>query len=144
MQKAIGNLILGIWISSSLLVDIFLGAMSLWIVGFSLSLSEGGPYRKATPYAMPIHEVLISQISISLLCLFIGLAWSGIVLVISERLLGLLKSTPPSSWRFRRLSFGLFILAIATISIGIVIGNAILLSDQIQGRAAFNRMLESI
>ncbi|WP_310483461.1 hypothetical protein [Chamaesiphon sp. VAR_48_metabat_403] len=140
MKTAIGNLAIGMWIVASLWVDLWLGTMLMWTVSTFLSLTEGGPFRKATPYAMPIHEVLIYQISTSLLCLFIGLAWAGIVLVISERLLVLLKSNSRSARQFQRLSTILYILAIGAIVIGITIGNAIVYYDQIQGRAAFDRV----
>ncbi len=140
MKTAIGNLIIGIWIIINLWVDLWLSTMLLSIVSTFLSLTEGGPYRKATPYAMPIHEVSIYQISLSLLCLFIGLAWVGSVLVISERLLVLLQSRSRSDRQFQWLSTSLCILAIGAISIGIIIGNTIVYYDQIQGRAAFDRI----
>ncbi len=81
------------------------------------------PYYKDNIYALPINEVIFLQIGLSILLGSIGLAWSGLVLTISERLLSCLKFYPLPSNKFRNLSLRLFKLAAMAIFLGIVIAN---------------------
>jgi ABC-type uncharacterized transport system permease subunit len=140
MNKTGAKLILSIWIAITLSIDLFLSTISFWIVRFSITLNEGGQFRKDTPYAMPIHEVALHQIVISLIALFFGMIWVGIVLIASNRILLLLRFSRPQNSSFNRLSLNLFGLGIIAIALGIASGNINMIYDQIQGRARFDRV----
>jgi hypothetical protein len=143
MNKAIERLILWFWIITTSLLDFCLGALSVWIISLTIHLGDdGAPYYKDNIYALPIHEVIILQIELSLFCFLIGLAWSGIILIISERLSLLLKFKQPQNHSFSSLSLKLFKFALITIVLSIALGNITLIYDQIQGRARFDRMFD--
>jgi hypothetical protein len=141
MNKLVKQSILWFWISTTSLLDLSLGIMSFWIISLTIHLGDdGAPYYKYNIYALPISEVIILQVELSLFFFLIGLAWSGIVLTGSERLLSLLKFPQSQNKRFRSLSSRLFKVALITVVVSIAIGNISLIYDQIQGRAAFDRM----
>jgi hypothetical protein len=140
VHKAVKKLILSIWIGITLSIDLFLSTISFWVVRFVITLNEGGPFRKDTPYAMPIYDVVLHQIAVSLVALFFGLIWLGIVAIASERILLLLRFSRSQNSSFNSLSLKLLGFGIVAICLGIAIGNIDIIYDQIQGRARFERV----
>jgi hypothetical protein len=138
MNKKAGNTILLIWIGITSLLDLGLGMFFYPIIVYVNYANDGAPFYEDNAYAIPIHELVLNQIVVSLLLLLFGVVWSAIVLMSSERLLVLLKFPTPQNHKFSHFSLGLFKFALLTIVLAILIGNVSLIYDQIQGRSAFN------
>jgi hypothetical protein len=142
-SKIISNLIISIWIGTVGSIDLLLSWISL-IIRIGISLNESGYYRKDTPYAVPIHEVIFSQFYLSIGCLCIGFVWSGILIIISERLLFLLKFPKYQDRRFHSLTLKLVGFTMGMIVVAIAIGNGWIAVDQIRGRERFEHNLKWI
>jgi hypothetical protein len=143
IKSIVSKSILSIWIGIILSIDLLLSWLSL-LLSISITLLEGGYYRKDTPYAMPIHEVILTQISFSIGGLFIGLIWSSIILIVSERLLLLLKFPKSQDRRFHSLTLTLIGFTMGMIVVAIAIGNGWMIDDQMRGRDRFERKLKWI
>jgi hypothetical protein len=141
MNQVVKKLILSIWIGITISIDLFLSKIAFWIVRFTLALNEGGPFRKDTPYAMPVYEVILHQVIVSIVTLSIGIICAGIGWKISARILLLFRFYRPDRSRFDRLNLQLLQFGIIAIGVGITIGNIDIIYDQIQGRARFDRVL---
>jgi hypothetical protein len=141
INSIISNSILSIWISIIVSIDLLLSWISL-IISVSISLNESGYYRKDTPYAMPIYEVIFGQVYLSIGCLCIGSIWSVILIIISERLLFLLKFTKSQDRRFHSLTLKLVGFTMGLIIVAIAIGNGWIAYDQIRGRERFEHNLK--
>jgi hypothetical protein len=137
MSKKGRNLVLLLWIGTTLLLDLLLGVFSLPLVAFVNAMNDGAPYYEDNTYALPIQTVVVNQVVTSLLLILFGLAWSAIVLMSSERLLLFLKFPTPQNHKFSDLSLNLFKFALLVVVFTILIGNISLIYDQIQGRAVF-------
>jgi hypothetical protein len=135
------KLILSIWIGIVGSIDLLLSWISL-IISTSISLNESGYYRKDTPYAMAIHEVIFGQFYLSIGCLCIGSIWSVIVIIVSERILFLLKFPKSQDRRFHSLTLKLVGFTMGMIVVAIAIGNGWIAYDQIRGRERFEQNLK--
>ncbi len=139
-DRVVKKLILSIWIVITISIDLWLSTIAFWIVRFTIALNEGGPFRKDTPYAMPIHQVILHQVVVSSIALSIGIICAGIGWKISERILLLFRFSHPDWRRFDRLNLQLIQFGIIAIVVGIAIGNIEIIYDQIQGRERFDRV----
>jgi hypothetical protein len=139
MNKQAGNIILSIWLGITSLLDLGISIFFYPIVAYINYTNDGAPYYEENAYIIPIHQIVLNQIVMSLLVLLFGLVWSAIVLMSSQRLLVFLKFPIPQNNKFSHFSLGLFKFALLTIFLAILVGNITLIHDQIQGRAAFDR-----
>jgi hypothetical protein len=138
MNKTVASIMLLFWIGTTICLDLLLAIFSLPIVAAIPASNDGVPYYESNAYAAPLYQVVIIQVAISLLFLAIGMVWSGLVLLISERLLIFLKFPTPQNHKFTHLSLTLFKIALAIAVFTVLIGNISLIHDQIQGRTHLN------
>jgi hypothetical protein len=139
MNKKSRNIILWIWIGTTSLLDLGIGIFSFPLIAYINYPNDGMAYYEDNAYTMPIPGIVFNQIMISLLVFLFGIVWSAIVLMSSERLLFFLKFPTPQNNKFSHFSLGLFKFALLTMTIAIFVGNANLIYDQMQGRAALDR-----
>jgi hypothetical protein len=93
MNVYLSEIMLGIWIVITLGIDLWLGWIS-YKVAYVLSTFTDGSYpvcigfqANSVHIAYPFHSTIIFQSMISLVLVLIGLIWSNVALLVSERLL---------------------------------------------------------
>ncbi|GEM_PF-6776600 len=133
MDKKVRQLILFLWIGTTSFLD-------LAIAGFTFSFIaclDCGIYgtidREST--AVPIYSIVINQTGLSLLMLLVGIVWSGLVLLATERLLVFLKFPTPGNSKFSKFSLGLLKVALVTITIAILLSNIYFIYMRMQGES---------
>jgi hypothetical protein len=132
MNKKARQIILLLWVGTTLLIDFLISIFAFSLVGYPVipidSISD-------TSYNLPLDRLIFAQVIVTVLMCLFGLAWSVIVLLGTERLLSLLRFSIPGNRKFSKFSLGLFKLALIAVALTIAIGNGYLIYDQIQGRA---------
>jgi hypothetical protein len=136
MNKKVANIILWTWLGTTTLLDLSIGLFSFSTLAYLDRANGGTPYDEYNAYNLSIKTIVINQVIISLVVFLFGLAWSGIVLLATERLLVFLNFPTPGNNKFSKLSLGLFKFALLTTILALLIGNIYLIYDQIQGRSA--------
>jgi hypothetical protein len=128
MDKKVRQIMLLLWIGTTSLLD-------LAIAGFAFSLIAclncAGISGESS--AVPIYAIVINQVLISLLMLLVGIVWSGLVLLATERLLVFLKFPTPGNSKFSKFSLGLLKVALIAIVLALISSNIYLVYTQIQG-----------
>jgi hypothetical protein len=138
MNKTVASITLLFWIGTTICLDLLLAMFSLPIVAATMAIDDATPYYERYAYRAPIYEVVLVQVGISLLFLAIGIVWSALVLLISERLLIFLKYPTPQNHKFSHLSLTLFKIALAIAIFTVLIGNISSIYDHIQARTHLN------
>jgi hypothetical protein len=131
MDKKVKQSILLLWIGTT-------SALDLAIAGFTFSLlacidcaNYGTIDRESA--AIPLYTIVINQILLSLLMLLVGIVWSGLVLLATERLLVFLELPTPGNGKFTKFSLGLLKIALIAIAIALLIGNLYPIYTRMQG-----------
>jgi hypothetical protein len=135
MNKKVANIILWAWLGITTLLDLSIGLFSFSTLAYLDRANGATPYDEYNAYNLSIETIALNQVIISLVVFLFGLAWSGIVLLATERLLVFLNLPTPGNNKFSKLSLGLLKFALLTTILALLIGNGYLIYDQIQGRA---------
>jgi hypothetical protein len=136
MNKKVRQIILLLWIGTTLLLDLLLALFTYPLITFFNYTNDGPPHYEQNPYYLPVYEIVLNQVLVSFLFLLFGIAWSSIILLGTERLLYFLRFPTPGNNKFTHLSLGLLKFALITIACTILASNIYLVYDQIQGREA--------
>ncbi len=132
MDKKVKQPILLLWIGITSLLDVA-------IAGFTFSLlacidcANYGTIDTSDSATVPLYTIVINQILLSLLMLLVGIVWSGLVLLATERLLVFLELPTPGNGKFTKFSLGLLKIALIAIAIALLIGNLYPIYTRMQG-----------
>lgn len=138
MTKKTRQAVLSLWILVTSGLDLWLAWFTGTLIAFWNYAGDRPPYYEETPYRLPIDRLVFNQFSISILCLLCGIAWSLMILISSERLLGFLQFPTPTNNKFSHLSLGLFKLALVVVALTQIVSNGYMIYDQIHGRGSIN------
>jgi hypothetical protein len=134
MDKKVKQPILLLWIGIT-------SALDFAIAGFTFSLlaclncANYGTIERDSA-AVPVYTIVINQILLSLLMLLVGIVWSGLVLLATERLLVFLKLPTPGNSKFTKFSLGLLKFALIAICLALFLGNFYLIYTRMQGESS--------
>jgi hypothetical protein len=121
MDKKVRQLILLLWIGTTSLLDLAIAGFTFSLIGCLDCANYGTLDRDST--AVPIYSIVINQSVLSLLMLSVGIVWSGLVLLATERLLVFLKFPTPGNSKFSKFSLGLLKIALITIVVALLLSN---------------------
>ena len=140
MDKKVRQVMLLLWIGTTSLLDLAIAGFAFSLIAClncanGMSVGVASPLENRESTAVPIYTIVINQVTISLLMLLVGIVWSGLVLLATERLLVFLKFPTPGNSKFTKFSLGLLKVALITIVLALLLGNTYLIYTQMQGES---------
>ncbi|WP_309741936.1 MULTISPECIES: hypothetical protein [unclassified Chamaesiphon] len=132
MTKQARQIILLLWIGTTSLLDFAIAGFAFSLIACLNCATYGIADGEST---VPIYTIVINQVSISLLMLLVGIVWSGLVLLATERLLVFLKFPTPGNRKFSKLSLGLLKFSLIVTVLALILGNIYLIYTRIQGES---------
>jgi hypothetical protein len=130
MTKQARQIILLLWIGTTLLLDLTIAGFAFSLIA-CLNCATYGMTREDAN--IPIYTIVINQVAISLLMLLVGVVWSGLILLATERLLVFLNFPTPGNRKFTKLSLGLLKVSLIATVLTLIVGNIYLVYRQMGG-----------
>ena len=132
MDKKVRQLILFLWIGTTSLLDFAIAGFTFSLIACLDCANYGTIDRES---AVPIYTIVINQTLLSLLMLLVGIVWSGLVLLATERLLIFFEFPTPGNSKFSKFSLGLLKIALVTTSTALLLGNIYFIYMRTQGES---------
>jgi hypothetical protein len=131
MDKKVKQPILLLWIGITSALDFAIAGFTFSLLACLNCTNYGTIDRESA--AVPLYTIVINQVLLSLLMLLVGIVWSGLVLLATERVLVFLELPTPGNSKFTKFSLGLLKFALLAIGIALLLGNLYLIYTQLQG-----------
>ena len=132
MDRKVTQVMLLVWIGTTALLDLAIAGFAFSLIACLNCATYGIADGEST---VPIYTLVINQVAISLLMLLIGIVWSGLVLLATQRLLVFLNFPTPGNRKFSKLSLGLLKFALIATVLALLLGNIYLIYTRMQGES---------